>query len=106
MKKETRIHAFEMKSYRELLGIHYTEHKTNEFVMHQIRTRAREQELLLVTAKRRKLSWFGHVNRHDTLAKTTLQVWGKNMGDNVKEWTGLDLNTLLVTTTDCRMWDI
>ncbi|KAL8567715.1 hypothetical protein ACOMHN_009023 [Nucella lapillus] len=32
-----------------------------------------KQEPLLSVVKRRKLTWFGHVNRHDSLAKTILQ---------------------------------
>ena len=31
------------------------------------------QEPLLATVKRRKLAWFGHVTRHDSLSKTILQ---------------------------------
>ena len=31
------------------------------------------QEPLLATVKRRKLAWFGHVTRHDSLPKTILQ---------------------------------
>ena len=34
--------------------------------------RAGRQELLLSTVKRLKLSWFGHVCRHDTLPKIIL----------------------------------
>jgi hypothetical protein len=31
------------------------------------------QEPFLATIKRRKLAWFGHVTRHDTLSKTIMQ---------------------------------
>ena len=31
------------------------------------------REPLLATVKRRKLAWFGHVTRHDSLSKTVLQ---------------------------------
>ncbi|KAL8587661.1 hypothetical protein ACOMHN_045350 [Nucella lapillus] len=55
------------------LRIHYSEHKTNEYVRQRIDTLAGKQEPLLSVVKRRKLTWFGHVNRHDSLAKTILQ---------------------------------
>ena len=55
------------------------------------------QEPLLATVKRRKLAWFGHVTRHESLSKTILQGtvegWRRRgrqrkcwMGD-IKEWT-------------------
>ncbi|KAL8561519.1 hypothetical protein ACOMHN_057213 [Nucella lapillus] len=59
------------QSRPSLLHIHYSEQKTNEYVRQRTDTLAGEQEPLLV--KRRKLAWFGHVNRHDSLAKTILQ---------------------------------
>ncbi|KAL8610882.1 hypothetical protein ACOMHN_056737 [Nucella lapillus] len=39
----------------------------------QLKKKHRKQEPLLSVVKRRKLTWFGHVNRHDSLAKTILQ---------------------------------
>ena len=32
-----------------------------------------QKEALPTTVKRRKLAWFGHVTRHDSLSKTILQ---------------------------------
>jgi hypothetical protein len=69
---ERRIQAFENKCFRRMLGISYREHKTNEYVWQQVSILAGPQELLLSTVKRRKLSWFGHVCRHDTLPKIIL----------------------------------
>ena len=81
-----------------MLDISYREHKTNEYVWQQVSILAGPQELLLSTVKRRKLSWFGHVCRHDTLPKIILQgsVDGKrrrgrprkSWKDNIKEWKG------------------
>ncbi|KAL8593816.1 hypothetical protein ACOMHN_064013 [Nucella lapillus] len=69
-----------------------------------------KQEPLLSVVKRRKLSWFGHVNRHDSLAKTILQGTverGRRRGrqrkawaDNAKEWTGETFNSLLQISED------
>ena len=56
-----------------MLGISYREHKTNEYVWQQVNILAERQEFLLSTVERRKLLWFGHVCRHGTLPKITLQ---------------------------------
>ena len=67
---------------------------------------------ILATVKRRKLAWFGHVTRHDSLSKTILQgtrratPWSaeklpKRWMDNIKEWTSLPMPELL-TMASCR----
>ena len=76
--------------------ISYMNHKTNEYVRNMTATLVGPQPPLLATVKRRKLSWFGHVTRHDSLCKTVLQgtLEGgrrrgrqrKNWMDIVKEW--------------------
>ena len=111
---ERRIQAFENKCYRKLLGIRYQERKTNEYVLLQVHKLAGKQESLLSTVRRRKMKWFGHIVRHDSLTKTILQgtVEGarrkgrqrKNWLDNLKEWTGLPLDTLLQTAADRDEW--
>ena len=45
------------------------EHKTNEYVWELVNIRVGRQEVLLSTVERHKLSWFGHVCRHDTLPR-------------------------------------
>ena len=70
---ERRIQSFEFRCYRKLLGIKYTEHRTNSYVEQEIKAKAGKQEPLLSTVRRRKLAWFGHVTRHNNLAKTILQ---------------------------------
>ena len=72
------------------------------------------QEPLLATVKRRKLAWFGHLTRHNCLAKTILQgtlEGGRKQGrqrkswtDNIKEWTSLTTPELLRTATDREEW--
>ena len=71
--------VFENKCYRRMLGIPYREHKRNECVWQQVDSlagRRGRQELLLSSVKRRRLSWFGHVCRHDTLSKI-IEQWTK-----------------------------
>ena len=79
----------------------YREHRANEYVWQQVNILAGRQELLLSTAKRRKLSWFGHVCRHDTLPKIILKGTvdrrrrgrpRKSRKDNIKEWTGQSMS--------------
>ena len=74
----------------------------------------RHQDLLLSTVKRRKLSWFGHVCRRDTLPNITLQGTvndrrhkerlQKLWKDNVKEWTGQSMSSLLHIADDRSQW--
>ena len=97
-----RIQAFENKCYRRMLGISWKDRKTNEFVQSGIKARAGRQENLLWIVKRRKLAWFGHISRHNSLAKTVLQGTldgGRKRGrqvkcwaNNLKEWTRLATN--------------
>ena len=70
---ERKIQAFETKCLRRLLRISYKEHKTNDFVWNTVTNLVGPQEPLLSIIKRRKLSWFGNVTRHDSLSKTILQ---------------------------------
>ena len=99
---------------RKLLRISYLEHKTNDWVRNKINLLVGQQEPLLATVKRRKLAWFGHVTRHDSLSKTILQgTWegGRRRGrqrkcwmDNLKEWTYLPMPELLTKASCRRLW--
>ena len=111
---ERRIQAFEFKCLRRLLRISYREHKTNNYVWATVNTLVGPQEPLLATVKRRKLAWFGHLTRHNCLAKTILQgtlEGGRKQGrqrkswtDNIKEWTSLTTPKLLRMATDREEW--
>ena len=100
-----RVQTFETKCFRRMLGISWSDRKTNDFVRAQVTSRAGPQEPLLATIKRRKLTWFGHVTRHNSLPKTILQgtlEGGRKRGrqakswlDNIKEWTRMDTPTLI-----------
>ena len=73
MSNEQRIEAFEMKCYRRILNISYRDRKTNDYVRQKIEELGGKQERLLQVVKRRKLQWYGHITRHDSLAKTILK---------------------------------
>ena len=110
-KKKRRTQAFETKCMRKLLRIFYLEHKTSIWVWSKINFLVGPEECLLAIVKRRKLAWFGHVTRHDSLSKTILRgIFGggrrcgrqkKRWMDNIKEWTFLSMPKLL-TKASCR----
>ena len=109
-----RIQTFENKCYRRMLGISWKDRKTNDSVHKEITARAGPQENLVGIVKRRKLAWFGHITRHDSLAKTVMQgtlEGGRKRGrqakcwaDNLKEWTRLDSPTLTRLAEDRLAW--
>ena len=92
------------------MAYHYREHETNEYIWQQVDILAGRQELSLSTVKRRKLSWFGHVRRLDTLANIVPQgtVGGnrcrgrprKLWKDNIRKWTGQSMLSLLHIADD------
>ena len=114
MLSRSTIEAFETKCFRRLLGISWTDRKTNDFVREQVNSLAGPQEPLLSIVKKRKLSWFGHVTRQNTLPKTVLQgtlEGGRRRGrqakcwtDNIKEWTRLDSPSLIRQAEDRAGW--
>ena len=109
-----RIQAFENKCYRRILGISWKDHKTTDFVHNTVKARAGPQESLVGLVRRRKLAWFGHITRHNGLAKMVLQgtlEGGRKRGrqtkcwaDNLKEWTRIDSPTLTRLAEDRPAW--
>ena len=94
-----------MRCFRKLLKSSYRDHITNEDVKARIENAFGPYEYLLTSVKRRILKWYEHVTQSSGLAKTILQgtVQGGRRGerqrkqweDNIKEWTGLEWNTIL-----------
>ena len=92
----------EMRCYRKILRISYDVHVTNEEVRAKIQQAIGPHEDLLTIVKRRKLQWYCYVSRSSGLAKTIFQgtVKGgrrqcrqtKRLEDNIREWTGLEIN--------------
>ena len=111
---ERKIQAFEMKCLRKLLHIQYWEHKSNFEVRKTVESLVGPQEPVLATVKRRKLLWFGHTTRHDSLCKTILQgtVEGarrrgrqrKSWTDNLKEWTEMPMQQIVSQAADRPAW--
>ena len=111
---QRRIQAFEMKCFRRILNISYKEHKTNEYVWNIVTSCSEKQEPLLAIIKKRKMKWFGHVTRHNSLSKTILQgtvEGGRKRGrqrktwtDNIKQWTQMDMYSLINLAQDRKEW--
>ena len=97
---QRRIRAMEMRCYRKILHISYKDHVANEEVCAKIQQAVGSHEDLLITIKRHKLKWYGHISRSSGLAKTILQgtvKGGRRQGrqkkrweDNTMEWTCLE----------------
>ena len=106
--------AMEMRCYRRLLNISYTEHITNVEVRNRIERAIGPYEDLLTTVKRRKLKWYGHVSRSSGLSKTIMQgtvKGGRRRGgqrkrweDNIKDWTCLRAAESLRVAKDRNGW--
>ena len=104
----------EMRCYRKLLCISYTEHVTNEEVRHKITQAIGTHDDLLTVVKTRKLRWYGHITRSTGLAKIILQgtvQGGRKRGrqkrrweDNIKEWTHLDFRDSQVAARNRDRW--
>ena len=81
---QRRIQAMEMRCYRRLFNISYTEHITNVEVRNRIERAIGPYEDLLTTVKRRKLKWYGHVSRSSGLSqKRSCRVQSKAEGKGV-----------------------
>ena len=100
-KDEQRLRAFEMKTYRRLLGISWKEKKTNEWVLQEVRRICgQELEGFVEIVKKRKLKLYGNEMRRGGLLKTVIEESmegrrGRGRGrprrswfTDVKEWTG------------------
>ena len=103
------------KVYRfKILNISYRDRKTNDYVRQKIEELEGKQERILQVVKRRKLQWYGHITRHDSLAKTIFQgtvEGGRKRGkprkswlSNIKEWTQMDVHSLLSSAQDRQLW--
>ena len=111
---QRRTQAMEMRCYRKILGIHYTDHVTNEEVHNKITDAIGPHDDLLTAVKKRKLKWYGHTSRSSGLAKTILQgtVRGsrkrgrqkKRWEDNVREWTEMGLAESQRAVEDRARW--
>ena len=92
------IEAFEMQCYRRALRIPYTEHVSNAEVL----DRMGQQRKLLGRIRERKLKYFGHVTRHNSLEKDVmlgpmpgLSGQRRQWLDDLCDWTDFSLTKLV-----------
>ena len=112
--KEKKISAFKNKAHRILLELNYRQMKTNAYVKETITILVGKYELLLTTIKRSKLSYYGHLCRHDSLSKTSMQgrvedtrVRGRPKKDwmvNIIQWTDKTVGELVKKVKDRNGW--
>ncbi|KAG1650363.1 hypothetical protein GQR58_028094 [Nymphon striatum] len=101
---EERLEAYEMWIYRRIGKVSWTERKTNEYVLRMLGIKKQ----LLNIVKERKLKYYGHIKRHQTVQRITLEgkVEGKRSRgkqrlkweDNIKGWTKRSMEEYLVKT--------
>ena len=105
-----KIEAFEMWVYRRLACISWKDRVSNADVLERLGVK-RE---LLSTMKINKLTYFGHIIRHESLQKTILTgkvEGGRGRGrprrqwyDDVKEWTGNKMSVNIRLAEDRVAW--
>ena len=105
-----KIEACEMWFFRRMGKISWKQKLTNEEVLEKLNT----QRSLMQTIKSRKLKFFGHTKRHDSIMKTILEgkVEGKRPQgrpraqwcDNIKQWTGRSLADCTRMAEDRDLW--
>ena len=107
---QQRLEAFEIWTLGRMLRISWTRRITNEEVIRI----AGIKRSLIETVKKRKLFFFGHVMRHDSLQRVLLEgmVEGKRgrgrprlqWSDNITQWTGLTCEKAKRTAQDRKRW--
>ena len=65
-----KITAFEMKCYRRILRVSWREKKSNKDILTELDIRG---NWLIDSIKRRKLTYYGHIKRHNELERTILE---------------------------------
>ena len=64
------IDSFEMKCYRRILRVTWTEHQTNESIRNELEVK---ENWLKSYVLRQKLKYFGHLRRHDGMGRIILE---------------------------------
>ena len=83
---EKRLEAAEMWLYRKITRTSWKDKKKNEEVLKQL---GLTETSLVKTIKRRKLAYYGHIRRHDSLQRKILEgkIEGKRgRGRRRKSW--------------------
>ena len=94
---ERKINAFELKCYRKILRVPWTEKRTNNSILQELNIK---EGWLLSTIIKRKLKYFGYVKRHEGLEKEILegQVQGKRTRGRPRRRWSQDITERMKTT--------
>ena len=96
------IDALEMWVYRRILRISWTRKKTNVEVLIEVGVRTRR---MLAEVKQRKLRYYGHVRRHNTIQKMIMEgrIDGtRSRGRQRKTWIENIKTTTDKTMAECK----
>ena len=105
-----RLEAWEIRCLRRMGRISYKERKTNEEVLALFGSNRK----LMNKIKTRKMFFFGHVKRHDSIIKQIVE--GKMNGkrgrgrpratwaDNIKQWTNCSMKNCTKMAKDRGLW--
>ena len=108
----TKLQSFEMWAYRKMMKISWRKKKTNEEVLKL----ADERLHIIQTIKKRKITYFGHMIRHNNIHRLILEdpLEGKisrgrprmKWMTNITEWTGMRCEDLVRIAQDRESWRI
>ena len=100
---EAKIEAFEMCSYRRIMRISWKDVKSNAQILKMIGLKNTE---LVLSNKKKKLAYYGHVRRHHFLQKLALEgkVDAKSgRGRRRKSWTGNVSKMTNISMAQCNV---
>ena len=96
------------------MNISYSDRITNIEVRNRVTKEIGPHSELLAMVIEKKLRWFGHVTRSNSISKTILQgsIEGKRIRgrpkmqwqDNIVKWTGLDINKVMRAAENREGW--
>ncbi|GFR64142.1 transposon TX1 uncharacterized 149 kDa protein [Elysia marginata] len=106
-----KINAFEMKCYRKILRIPWCDRVTNEEVLERVNIQNCQ---LMNNIRKLKLTYFGHVKRHNTLEKLCMEEMVENKrgrgrpkrrcSEDVAEWLKTPAARAGATAQDRRLF--
>ena len=109
-KMMTRLTSFEIWTYRRMFKISWKDRVTNEEVLRRMGNNAEVVDII----KSRKLRYYGHNRRHDSVQRDLLEgrVEGKRSRgrpittwmDNIKEWTNISMREVVTVALDKNKW--
>ena len=111
---QRKITTLEMQCLRRLLNISYRDRITNIEIRNRVTKEIGPHSELLAMVITKKLRWFGHVIRSNSMSKTILQCSIEGIRrrgrpemqwqDNIVKWTGIDINKAMRAAENREGW--